>query len=248
MIIFLYAILIAIGIPLWIWLGSRISQVSNKGALLSMFLVVPAFYWCYKLWFNKRADLRVPAIASLAVNLIALPALVLNSTQYATSQARAAAVPRANPQMMRWCQEQNDAIYDPVLELCVEPTKAEVLEQEKQINAMGQMAQLLNQNGLSGAIDRSASPDADYMKARSDIADAVVYRLADAQPTAGQHPALLLLCVSQSACAHIAAKEKKEGANNAIAQGRLVLILPPEAADETRLKKLRTAIGRFKPG
>ena len=39
MIIILFIILITIGLALWFWLASRISQVSNTGALLRMFLM-----------------------------------------------------------------------------------------------------------------------------------------------------------------------------------------------------------------
>ncbi len=68
----LFMILVIIGLPLWLWLASRISQVSNTGALLSLFLVIPAFYWVYKLWKNPRARLQQAAYANLAVNFTQL--------------------------------------------------------------------------------------------------------------------------------------------------------------------------------
>ncbi len=178
MFIFLFALLILVGLPLWLWLAARISQVSNSGALFSLFLVAPAFYWTYKLWHDRRANLRVPAVANLAINLIALPALIIYSTHYATGQARAAAVPKDNPRMTAWCREQNDAIYDPVLELCVEPTKAEVLAQEKRANSMGQLEQYLNQHGFAGALDRNATAETTALSSRPDIADAASYRFS----------------------------------------------------------------------
>jgi hypothetical protein len=246
MIFVLFVILIIIGLPLWLWLASRISQVSNSGALLGLFLVVPAFYWTYKLWHNPRANLRVPAIANLAINLIALPLLILYSTHYATSQARAAAaVPKDNPRMVRWCKEQNDAIYDPVLELCVEPTKAEVLAQEQRDNAMGQLEQYLNQHSLNGALDRNATTETDAFKARPDIADAATYQFSPVAPS--RQPALMLLCLSESACAKLATKEKKESAEIAIAKGRLLLLMAPDTLDDAQLKKLKAAMVRFNP-
>jgi hypothetical protein len=248
MFIFLFAVLILVGLPLWLWLAARISQVSNSGALLSLFLVVPAFYWTYKLWHNRRADLRVPAVANLAINLIALPALVLYSTHYATGQARAAAVPKDNPRMTAWCREQNDAIYDPVLELCVEPTKADVLAQEKQDNSMGQLEQYLNQHGFAGALDRNATAETTALSSRPDIADAASYRFSlPATSAAAPPPGTMLLCLSASACAHVAAKEKRDGTNIAVAQGRLLLLLAPDAIDDAQLKKLKAAMARFKP-
>jgi hypothetical protein len=245
MIIFLYLILVLVGLPLWLWLASRISQVSNTGALLSLLLVLPAFYWTYKLWNNRRADLRIPAIANLLLNLIALPFLLLYSTHYATSQARAAAVPKDDPQMARWCKEKNDAVYDPVLEVCVEPSKADALAQEQRDNVMRQLAQYLSQRGVAGELDRSAIPEIEALKTMPEIADAAGYHLLPF--TMSQRPVLMLLCVSESACAHVAAKEKKDGTQIAIAKGALLLLVTSDAIDDARLKKLRAAISHFRP-
>lgn len=243
---FLFMVLVIIGLPLWLWLASRISQVSNTGALLSLFLVVPAFYWVYKLWQNRRANLRVPAIANLIVNFIAMPGLVLYSTHYATNQISEASVPKDNPQMNRWCQEQNDAVYDPVLKVCVEPTKADILTQEKRDNLMGQLEQQLNQHGLAGALDRSTTPEIAELKNLPDVADAVSYQFSSAGEV--PHPLQMLLCLSETACTHLANKYKKDGSDKiAVGKGKLMLLIPPDAVDEARLKKIRTSVMSFKP-
>jgi hypothetical protein len=245
MIFFLCIMLAIIGLPLWLWLASRISQVSNTGALLSLFLVLPAFYWSIKLWHNRRADLRVPAIANLLLNLIALPALLLYSTHYATSQARAAAVPKENPQMVRWCQEQNDAAYDPILEMCVEPNKADVLAQEKRDNVMGQLEQYFNQHGVIGTLERSITPEITALKTMPEIADAASYHFLS--PAMTRHPAFMLLCISASACAQVASKENKDGAYIGLAQGTLLLLIAPDSIDNVDLKKLKAVTSHFKP-
>ena len=80
MIIFLFIILITIGLSLWFWLASRISQVSNTGALLGMFFIVPAFYWTYKLWNNRRANLQIPVGQVIGFSL-GMPRQVLGTPQ-----------------------------------------------------------------------------------------------------------------------------------------------------------------------
>lgn len=245
MIIFLYLILVIVGLPLWLWLASRISQVSNIGALLSLFLGLPAIYWTVRLWNDHRADLRVPAIANLLVNLIALPLLLFYSAHYATSQASAAAVPKGNPQMARWCKEQNDAIYDPVLEVCVEPGKADALTQEQREHVMEQLEQHLNQHGFAGELDRRTAPEIVELKNMPEIADAASYDFS--LLTMSQRPARILLCLSASACEQVAAKAKKDGVNIAIAKGRLLLLITPDSIDGARLKKLKAAMSSFRP-
>jgi len=245
MVIFLYVVLILIGVPLWFWLSSRISQVNHVGALLSLFLVVPAFYWCFKLWNNRRADLRMAAMANLAVNVIALPALIIFSTHYATSRARDAAVPKPNPYMERWCREKNDAVYDPVLDLCVEPSKGDVLAQEAQENVFGQFALYLKRHGLDGELDRGATPDTLALKNTPEIADVVSYRFYPL--TISQAPILISLCLSETACKRIAFRQGKAGLDVVMAKGRLLLSIPAGVLDEGRLHKFKAAAIGFSP-
>ncbi|HXA46247.1 MAG TPA: hypothetical protein VNW52_01355 [Burkholderiaceae bacterium] len=241
---FIFMILVIIGLPLWLWLASRISQVNNTGALLSLILVIPAFYWVYKLWNNRRADLRIPAIANLVVNFIAMPALVVYSTHYATNQIREESVAKDNPQMNRWCQEQNDAIYDPVLKVCVEPTKADILTMEKRDNLMGQLEQTLNQRGLAGELDRSATPEIDELKKSPDVADAANFKLSPATSA----PLQMLLCLSESACTHLVKKQKRDGSTAlAIGKGKLMLLIAPDSVTDGQIKKIKTAVANFTP-
>ena len=242
----LFIILVIIGLPLWLWLASRISQVSNTGALLSLFLVIPVFYWTYKLWHNRRANLRTPAIANLIVNMIALPCLIFYSNHYAISQIREASVAKDDPKMTHWCQEQNDAVYDPVLQVCVEPSKADVLAQEKRDNVMGQLENQLNQHAVAGELNRDITPEITTLKKSQDVADAASYQFLPA--SASQHPLLMVLCISESACTHMANKQKKEGSTNiAVGKGRLLLLIAPDSVDDAQLKKIKAAMSKFAP-
>jgi hypothetical protein len=240
---FLFMILVIIGLPLWLWLASRISQETNTGALLSLLLVIPAFYWVYKLWNSRRANLRTPAIANLIVNFIALPALVVYSTHYATNQVREESVAKDNPQMSRWCQEQNDAIYDPVMKVCVEPTKTDVLALEKRDNQMGQLETYLNQHGLAGGLDRNATPEIDELKKSPDVVDAAIFKLT---PATSQAQLQMLLCLSESACDHLVKKQKRDGSTAiAIGKGKLMLLIAPDLFADDQVKKIKKVVASF---
>ena len=245
MILILYIILVAAGLACWFWLASRISLVSNTGALLSLILVLPAFYWTYKLWNSPRAALRRPAVASFSI-ITVLVAVFLLHGYYTKSQVLDDVThEKANPQMMRWCREQNDGVYDPTLKVCVEPTKADVAADEAKENAMGQFEQYLNEHGLAGKIDRTETAETKAIKESPDVADAVSFRLNE--QSAGQPPLIIALCLSQSAGTHLANRQKKDTGNVGVGKGRLMLLLPADAMDDTRLKSLKKVIAGFTP-
>ena len=205
--IIIYIVLFTACLGCLFWLASRISHESNIGAYTS-FLILPAFYWTYKYWNSRRAALRVPAMATFGT--MALTVLVVLGANYVSKSRiiEEGDAAHQNPTMMKWCREQNDGVYDPVLKVCVEPTKADVMADEAKENAMSQFGQYLNQQGLSGTMDRTETPALKALKESPDVADAASFRLAD-QP-ADQAPLMIALCLSQSACEHFATRQKKE--------------------------------------
>ncbi len=241
--IIIYIILFTACVGCLFWLASRISHESNVGAFTS-FLVLPAFYWTYKYWNSRRAALRVPAMAffgTLAFTItVALVANYLNKTRIIEEGDTA----KLNPGMMKWCREQNDAVYDPVLKSCVEPTKADVMADEAHENSMGQFEQYLNSQGLAGVMDRTETPAVKALKESPDVADAAGFRLNG--QAADQPPLMIALCLSQSACTHLAARQKKDPGNNGFNKGRLMLILPPDA-DDAQQRRVKAVVAGFKP-
>jgi hypothetical protein len=145
--------------------------------------------------------------------------------------------------MMDWCRKQNDGVYDPVLKVCVEPTKADVMADEARENSMGQFEQYLNQQGLAGALDRTETPAIKALKESPDVADAAAFKL-NGQP-ADQAPLMVALCLSQSACTHLAARQKKDPGNIGFSKGRLMLLLPPDA-DDARQRNAKNVVAGFK--
>ncbi|HSY28616.1 MAG TPA: hypothetical protein VK832_14000, partial [Burkholderiaceae bacterium] len=96
-------------------------------------------------------------------------------------------------------------------------------------------------------LNRDITPEITALKKSPDVADVASYQLLPA--SASQHPVLMLLCLSESACTHMANKQKKEGSTNiAIGKGRLMLLIAPDSVDDTQLKKIKTSMSRFTPG
>ncbi|MBV8634264.1 MAG: hypothetical protein JO002_07220 [Burkholderiaceae bacterium] len=241
--IIIYIILFSIFLGCLFWLASRISHESQVGAYTS-FLVLPAFYWTFKYWNSRRAALRVPAMATFGV--LALTILIFLVARYIDKSRiiEQGDTTRQNPAMMKWCREQNDGIYDPVLKVCVEPGKADVMADEAKENSMGQFEQYLNQHGLAGAMDRTETPAIKALKESPDVADAASFRLNG--QAADQAPLMIALCLSHSACEHLATRQKKDPGNIGFSKGRLMLLLPPEA-DEARQRSAKSAVAGFVP-
>jgi hypothetical protein len=240
--ILIYIILFTACVGCLFWLASRISHESNVGAYTT-FLVLPAFYWTYKYWNSRRAALRVPAMAFFGVMTLTIAVALVTNYINKTRVIEAGDTAKQNPLMMRWCREQNDGVYDPVLKVCVEPTKADVMEDEAKENSMGQFEQYLNQQGMAGRLDRTATPAVTALKESPDVADAAAFRLNG--ETADQAPMMVALCLSQSACTHLGARQKKDPGNIGISKGRLMLLLPPNA-DDARQRSVRNVVAGFK--
>jgi hypothetical protein len=241
-VIIVYVILFTTSLACLFWLASRISHESTVGAYLT-FLVLPGFYWTYKYWNSQRAALRVPAMAAFGAVTLTVGVILLNIHLNKAQIAEQADATKANPMMMKWCREQNDGVYDPVLKVCVEPTKADVLADEAKENSMAQFEQYLNQHGLGGTLDRADNAAIKALKDSPDVADAGSFKLAE--QTAGQPPLMIALCLSQSACTHLASRQIKDTGNIGVGKGRLMLLLPPDAMDQARLKSLKKVVDAF---
>jgi hypothetical protein len=238
----IYIILFTACVGCLFWLASRISNESNVGAYTS-FLILPAFYWSYKYWNSRRAALRVPAMATLGtITLTVVVALVANHINRSRIIEEGDTA-RQNPAQMKWCREQNDGVYDPVMKVCVEPTKADVMADEANEHSMAQFEKYLNQQGLTGALDRTETPALKALKESPDVADAANYRLAG--QSADQPTLVVALCLSHSACAHFATRQKKETGNIGVGKGRLMLLLPPDA-DAAHQQSAMSVVDGFK--
>jgi hypothetical protein len=242
--IIIYIILFTACLGCLFWLASRISQESNVGAYTS-FLILPAFYWTYKYWNSRRAALRVPAMATFGTMAVTIGVALVANHLAKTRIVEEGDAARQNPAMMKWCREQNDGVYDPVLKVCVEPTKADVLADETRENAMGQFEQYLNKQGLAGTMSRAETSTLKALKESPDVADAAAYYLAG--QAADQPPLFIALCLSHSACEHLAARQKKDSGNIGYGRGRLMLLLPPDLMDEARKQSVKSIVDGFAP-
>ncbi|HEX7644468.1 MAG TPA: hypothetical protein VF472_19845 [Burkholderiaceae bacterium] len=240
--IIVYILLFGACVGCLFWLASRISHESSVGAYTS-FLVLPAFYWTYKYWNSRRAALRVPAIAFFGTMFLTIGVALVTNYINKTRIVEEGDTAKQNPIMMQWCREKNDAVYDPVLKGCVEPTKADAMADEAKENSMDQFAQYLSQQGLAGVLDRTETPAVKALKESPDVADAASFRLNG--QAAEQPPLLIALCLSQSACTHLAARQKKDPGNIGFSNGHLMLLLPPEA-DDAAQRSVKGIVAGFK--
>jgi hypothetical protein len=248
----LYIVLTLIGLSLWLWLVISIWRISKLGAMLTLLFVFPALYWAYRLWDDQEANIRTPFIINLVINLIALPVAIgtdndnaLYGAENMQKKGRAAELARRNnSEMVRWCKEKNDAIYDPVIGTCVEPDKAEVLAQSVQENVFGQLEKHLVQSGLNGELDASTTAELAKLKAAPEIADATNYHFLPL--SMAQAPITVLLCVSESACAKTERQARESGTDLAIRNRNLMLLVQPQALDDARLKILKKAFSTFR--
>lgn len=251
-----YLVLTLLGLPFWIWLLVRIWCVSKLGAVLTFFFVVPAFYWGYRLWNDTEANIRVPLIVSMTLNLIALPlAISLNSigieaamygSAHMKQKAQAAEQAKLNnPEMERWCHEQNDASFDPILGTCVEPEKSAVQARSARDNVFERLGKHLSQSGVKGEFDSSTTATIEKLKAIPEIADVTSYHFLPL--SMAQQPVLVLLCVSETACNRAENQAKGRGTNVTIRNRNLLLFVQPQALDDARVKALRKAFSGFMP-
>jgi hypothetical protein len=251
-----YLVLTLLGLPFWIWLLVRIWRVSKPGAALTFFLIVPAFYWGYRLWHDTEANIRVPLIVSMTLNLLALPfAIALNSdgiealtygSAHMKQKAQAAEHARLNnPEMERWCREQNDASFDPAMGMCVEPEKSAVQARSKRDNVFDRLGKHLSQSGVRGEFDSSTTATIEKLKAIPEIADVTSYHFLPLSMS--QQPVLVLLCVSETACDRAENQAKGRGTNITIRNRNLLMFVQPQALDDVRVKALRKAFSGFTP-
>jgi len=251
-----YLVLTLLGLPFWIWLLACIWRVSKPGAVLTFFFVLPGFYWAYRLWDGTQENVRIPFIGSMVFNLIALPlGISLNSrdiesamygSEHMKQKAQAAEQAQLNnPEMERWCREKNDASFDPVLGMCVEPEKSAVQARSKTDNVFGRLEQHLIQSGVKGEFDHTKTAGTDKLKAIAEIADVTSYHFLPLSMS--QLPVLVLQCVSESACNLAENQAKARGTNVTIRNRNLLLFVQPQAMDDVRVKALRKAFSGFAP-
>ncbi len=250
----LYFILLLASIPVWFWLCLRIKKVSPLGAVLSFFLGLPALYWAYKLWDDSDAKIRPPFLSYAALTILItligmqLPEnwaqnLVQGSAK--TNKLKLAAEKKQKDGAMeRWCNEKNDAAYDPDLKTCVERGKSEALSKEASVDLYGRLTKHLEHSGIKGEFDHSKTAASVKLTATPEIASVAAYYfwpLSMSQPQVS-----VFLCVSESACATFVENSKDREILIMLRKGNLLLVIPVEGKDDARIKELETAFSTFK--
>lgn len=248
-----YFLLLLLSLPMWFWLCTRIWKTSPVGAGLSFFFFFPGLYWCFKLWDDPEAKIRVAAYANLALFLLTVLVRIqlpedwmqrtMGGTEYAQKMKRAEKK-RATSDMDKWCREQNDATYDPDLKTCVERSKQETLAQGIDKQVFGRLTTHLEKSGIKGEFDHSKSGTAIQLESTTQIAEVASYYFL---PFSMSQPRIsVLLCVSSTACASYIENIKDHSVINTIRNENLILTVPWDSMENPRVKELTAAFLDFK--
>ena len=254
MTIALFFLLSLLGLPLWAWLVLRIRRASTLGAILTFIFAVPALYWAWRLWDDDEANIRVPFIAVVVLNL-ALAAVGMKVTQsqvdsllYGEEDAEEQVAVKSDARhadMQRWCREQHDADYDPKLATCVEATKNEAQASIADRQVLGQLAQYLNQNGVKGEFDATHTTTTEQLLAKPGVTGVSGY---DFLPLSmSQAPISILQCVSELACLQLETDAGLLGSHAMLRNRNLLLLFAPDTADDDRVNQLKAAFSSFRP-
>jgi hypothetical protein len=249
----LYSVLLLLSLPMWIWLCVRIWKTSPVGAILSFLFFFPGLYWAAKLWNDPEANTRTAAYANIALFLLTILVRVqlpddwmqraTGGDEYAQKMKRAEKK-RATSDMERWCNDHNDATYDPELQTCVERSKQQALAQGTDKQIFSRLTAHLDKSGVKGEFDHSKSGTAIKLESTSQIAEVASYYF---YPFSMSQPRIsVLLCVSASACASYIENIKDHSIINTIQNENLILMLPWDSMDNPKIKELTAAFLNFK--
>jgi hypothetical protein len=255
MTILFFLLLILLVLPLWSWMVVRIWKPSPVMARVSFILFVPAYFWGYHLWQRKESALRLIVLANLAAFIFLLlvgykafeseVVTVFFGREYAQEKFGNKSQGKTVAEWARWCKENNDATYDPVLGTCVENNKEEALARSESNDIFGRLTGFLSKNGIKSEIDQSVSVAVLQPKiVTAEIAQVTAFYflpLSMSQPIVS-----VLLCVSEAACEKYEEDAKEGGALHFVRNANLLLILPPGPIEDARIETLKDAFAKFK--
>ena len=251
MLIVIYLLLMLLSLVLWSWLTQRIWRVNPAAAGFSFFLMFPAIYWCWKLWNDPQARIRLPAIANLLVT-VALFAMSykIGSSEMdglksgAQMRMKKNAVLRTddgNLEMANWCRQKHHAGYDPALHACIETANADPVVVLPPTATYAQLSTYLKRNGLDGEFDQTPTKAGAALLAKSGIAGVASFNFLPL--SLQQKPITVLVCTSNLACVDY----QRNASVPMLCNGNL-LLFTPDSADDPRITHLQMAFSKYRPG
>jgi hypothetical protein len=151
----IYIVLPIVVLGLWFWLVARIGKSSIIGAILTFFLGLPALYFLFKHWGDEELDIRVPFFVSLIplalaiVAAVALPSYQDYVIASRGAKQQTAANVKSDPELERWCRQQNNAVYSPDHGTCVD---GDLSQQQDETVASANVFDLLQDHFAAGGI------------------------------------------------------------------------------------------------
>ena len=246
----LYLLLMLVSLGLWIWLTERIWRASPLAAAASFFFLFPAVYWCYRLWNDPDAHIRVPAIANVVVTLLVLTmSYKIGSAEMdkfvydedVAAEKHPELVQRSDGgEMADWCREKHNGSYDRDLGTCVETPRNDPAAVKARAASFERLASYFKQNGIDGEFESTLSKADDDLLAQPEIAGVAGYNFFPL--SMHQAPIKLLICSSAAACADY----QRNSAPTMLRNADLLLQLPA-TSDDPRMRELQTVFQRYRP-
>jgi hypothetical protein len=247
---------IVVSMAAWIWLTVRIWKSSGTGAVLSFFLVLPAFYFLFKYWGDKEYGIRAPFFINFGIGALAIfVAMSMPTFKSGNHLADWTSDPpviqvRSNPEMERWCIEKNDAVYSPELGTCIEPEPGRKISHAiSSIDVMDQLESHFYQNGLEtrySEVDES-TPGSRGLADRPEISRVMQFEIK----TKTVLPTIVTIaeCETTEFCSTLAARMDKPDAPVSIASnGNLLFMGMQLMGDTEKIRQAKQAFQLFKAG
>lgn len=250
MLIAIYLLLMLLSLALWGWLSERIWRVSPVAAGLSFFLFFPAVYWCYKLWNDPDAHIRVPAIANLVITLVLLAmsyqigSAELDRFAYGdlvALQKHPELAPReGHGEMDEWCRLKHNGTYDRELGTCVETAQDDPAAIEARGVSFTRLSDYFRQNGIDGEFETTPDKADEALLTQPEIAGVASYNF---YPLSMQQPPIkIMICRSATACADY----QRNSAPTLLRNANLLLQTQP-GSDDARIQRIQAAFTRYRP-
>lgn len=245
-----------ISMAAWIWLTARIWKSSGIGAVLSFFLVLPAFYFLFKYWGDKEYSIRAPFFINFGIGVLAFAVAIsmptFKSGNYLadwTSEPPVIQV-RSNPEMERWCIEKNDAVYSPELGTCIEPEPGRKVSHAA--SSMDVMDQLESHFYLNGLVTRYSEVDESTPGSRGLTDHPEISRVMQFEiKTKTVLPTIVTIaeCETSELCSTLAARMDKPDAPVSVASNANLLFMGMQLmGDAEKIRQAKKAFQLFKAG
>jgi hypothetical protein len=250
------ALYFLVSMAAWIWLAVRIWKSSAFGAILTFFLVLPVFYFLFKYWGDKERSVRAPFFINLCMGLLFLALAVSTPTFKSggyladwTSRPKVELV-KSNPEMERWCSQNNNAVYSHDLGTCIEAEPGQKIGHvASDADIMDQLESHFYRNGLDTRYTEAteATPGTKGLNEVPDIYRVVQFEIK----SKSLMPTIITVaeCETKEACSALVERMERPDAPVSVASnGELLFMGINMFGDAEKMARAKQAFLSFQGG